>query len=345
MKKVIGVVIALLAAAALALLVIPTTRDEIHWQWASHKDKMAGYESYLQTWPAGRHTTEAKARYDEHAWAEAQAANTVQGFEQYVQLHESGRHLAEAEENIDTLHWQEALAADTVQGFERYVQLHESGRHLAEVEENIDTLDWKNVKYIDTLWAFEEYLRRHADGKYAAEAQEAAAWKRALAGNTIHAYEEYISVCPKGVHHKDAQTQIDALIAAYDAFMDEHLGVKLSPSVKIIMDYPATVTATRSPYWDTADFIYQWDTDFREIGGIAGCKLEAQDFYIAAPNGEHYSNGWSEDVTVPAGGSAKSDYWCDTSSKWDNGYFHAVWVGQDDQGNRIRIVQIVHFKR
>jgi len=62
MKKTIGVIIGLLVVTALALAIIPTTRDALHWQWASHKDYTGSYESYVKTWPAGRHATEGKAR-------------------------------------------------------------------------------------------------------------------------------------------------------------------------------------------------------------------------------------------------------------------------------------------
>ncbi len=43
MKKAIGVTIGVLVVVALALAITPTTRDEIHWQWASHKDVTASY--------------------------------------------------------------------------------------------------------------------------------------------------------------------------------------------------------------------------------------------------------------------------------------------------------------
>ena len=38
MKKSIGVILGILIVAAALLAIIPSTRDEIHWQWASHTD-------------------------------------------------------------------------------------------------------------------------------------------------------------------------------------------------------------------------------------------------------------------------------------------------------------------
>ena len=114
MKKAIGLAIGVTILAALVLAIIPTTRDEIHWQWASHKDEAASYESYIETWPTGRYATEAQARHDEYAteaqarydelsWARAQTANTVEGFEEYLELHPEGKHAAEARDRIEDL--------------------------------------------------------------------------------------------------------------------------------------------------------------------------------------------------------------------------------------------------
>ncbi|MBE9572728.1 MAG: hypothetical protein IMF11_19045 [Proteobacteria bacterium] len=134
MKKSIGITVGVLVVAALALAIIPTTRDEIHWRWASNKDETASYQSYVETWPDGRHTSEARARYDENSWADAQAAKTVPAYERYIQLHGDGKHVTEAKDNIESLHWQEATAANTIRGYRDYSSTHPHGRHVREAE-------------------------------------------------------------------------------------------------------------------------------------------------------------------------------------------------------------------
>ena len=71
MKKTTGAIIGILMVAVFVLAITPATRDELHWQWVSHKDETAGYESYIRAWPGGRHAGEAKTRYDQHGWTEA----------------------------------------------------------------------------------------------------------------------------------------------------------------------------------------------------------------------------------------------------------------------------------
>ena len=214
MKKTIGVTIGLLVAVALALAIIPTTRDEFHWRWASHKDETASYEAYVKAWPAGRHATEAQARYDLHGWAEAQADNTVQGFEVYVQLHRDGKHVAEAKDRIEALHWQEATAANTVLEFARYIELHSDGKHVAEAKDKIDSLYWQEATAADTVQGFEVYVQLHHDGKHVAEAKdriEALHWQEATTNNTIRSYRDYSTAHPQGRHVREAQAKAAGL--------------------------------------------------------------------------------------------------------------------------------------
>ena len=134
MKKTIVAILGVLAVVGLALAIIPTTRDEIHWHWASHENETTSYQSYVKAWPEGRHAVEARTLYDEHGWVEAETANTVQGFERYVQLHGEGKHVAEAKDNIESLHWQEAATANTIRIYRSYVATHPHGRFVQQAK-------------------------------------------------------------------------------------------------------------------------------------------------------------------------------------------------------------------
>ena len=134
MKKTIVAILGVLAVVGLALAIIPTTRDEIHWHWASHENETTSYQSYVKAWPEGRHAVEARTLYDEHGWVEAETANTVQGFERYVQLHGEGKHVAEAKDNIESLHWQEATTANTIRIYRSYVATNPHGRFVQQAK-------------------------------------------------------------------------------------------------------------------------------------------------------------------------------------------------------------------
>ena len=136
MKK-LGIVLVVLAVAAAALWVIPSTRDEIQWRLADHKNTTASYESYLKTWPQGRHAIEAAGLYDERGWADAQAANTPDGFKQYVVLHGAGKHVAEANDSLEGFKWREASQANTIAAYRAFAEALPQGKHAAEAQTKI----------------------------------------------------------------------------------------------------------------------------------------------------------------------------------------------------------------
>ena len=90
---------------------------------------------------------------------------------------------------------------------------------------------------------------------------------------------------------------------------------------------------------------YRWDATFRETGGKSGFEVWSTDFYILGPEGRRFNNSWSEKQRVRAGGAATVNYYIDINDKWAGGKFHCIWVGQDDVGNSIRIVQEVRIPK
>ncbi len=214
MKRTIGISLAVLAVVAPALAIIPTTRDEIHWRWAAHRDRATGYRSYAETWPDGRHAMEAQRRYDERDWANAQAVNAVEAYEQYLVFHGEGRHTAEAQDHIDTLRWQEAVTANTAERFQRYLRLHGEGRHAAEAQDHIDALHWQEATTANTVEGFERYLQLRPEGKHVAQAGEnldSLRWHEAATAHTIRSYQDYCGALPGGQHVQEAISRAAAL--------------------------------------------------------------------------------------------------------------------------------------
>ena len=124
MKKTIIATLSVLVVVALALAIIPTTRDEIYWRWASHKDVTTSYESYLKVFPNGRHVVEAQARYDERGWIDAEKSNTIRSYRDYLKAFPNGRHVAEARARYDELGWVDVEKSNTIRSDRDYVATH-----------------------------------------------------------------------------------------------------------------------------------------------------------------------------------------------------------------------------
>jgi len=127
-----SLVVFLLFLCAIAVLVIPATRDEIHW-WVTVPFKQASsYKAYINTWPSGRHMEEARVLYDKHLWHEARLANGIPGYTGYLNEQPAGKYVDEARAAIELLHWERADSSTTLKAYQDYLDRYPDGEYYQE---------------------------------------------------------------------------------------------------------------------------------------------------------------------------------------------------------------------
>ena len=235
--KAISVTLSVVVLASLALVSIPATRDEIHWRRASYEDATASYGCYIETWPGGRHTSEAMDKLESLHWNATAAANTVERYERYLQVHADGKHAAEAKDRIESLHWNATAVANTVERYERYVQLHADSKDAAEAKDRIESLHWNAAVASNTVESYEWYLELHADSKHAAEAKdgiEICSLKVALTENSSLRLRSFIKKCPNS---NRINTALQRLISLDDRAWER---CRQTNTIDSYMDYVST---------------------------------------------------------------------------------------------------------
>lgn len=131
MKKA-TLVLAGLVCLCIGLIVgFPGVREDLHWRWASSADQAQQYAGYLGSWPGGRHTREARQRYDERSWADARRAGTVQAFTRYLRAHPGGLYGRLATENIDDIDWEHAARENTIVSYQRFIEAHRDSYYVS----------------------------------------------------------------------------------------------------------------------------------------------------------------------------------------------------------------------
>ena len=171
---VLGFVVVLM----IVLAVIPTTREEIHWIWTSQKNSKQAYESFIKTWPSGRHTQEANRLLDGKGWSEAVSADSIRGFEAYLQTFPSGRHTEAARAGIETIRWREATEANTVLSLQGYMDTYPSGRFTDEATVKLEAVRGDDTLFLTaqregTKEAINEFLVNYPGHKKEASARSA----------------------------------------------------------------------------------------------------------------------------------------------------------------------------
>ncbi len=235
------VIVAAILTLLIFLVALPVTRAEIHWLWASLKEDAVSYESYLDTWPGGRHYATALVRFDNLSWQEAETKDTVTAYQDYIKKNADGTYLTEAKDRIDDFRWRDSVSADSIDEYLKYMQLHRDGKYYAEASIRVENLRWEEAVSANTVEAYERYLEIYKDGKYAREAVEnidLLHFQSAASDETIKAYQNYIDRYPNGNYIGNAEERIAELIIDNNVF-ETALQLDTEEALKAFLDeYP-----------------------------------------------------------------------------------------------------------
>lgn len=259
---------------------------------------------------------------DDIGWKRTKRTNTIESYKEYLQSFPNGNYEKEASVAIENIWYLAALEENTIDAWEAFLKDYPESQYTQTVIDTLEFLHFSIPKSKEDISGLKNYIELYPNGRYNKETIiliEEIEYNAVILQNTESAYKAYLKNYSNTAYRDDILFKIKSLRKAIIEFK-----------------YPKTVASHSE---------YEWDTEFFEKGGNVGFELKAYDFYIQAPNGDRYSNNWSESVKVSPGGQESIDYWCDYSSKWAGGFFHCIWKGKDDKGNRISLTQKVRLEK
>lgn len=77
--------------------------QEAGWWWVNFKNNKTGYEWYLDHWPKGPHSKEAREKLDSIGWEAALQSGTDSAFNAYLSEFPDGRNRSDAQHKLDSL--------------------------------------------------------------------------------------------------------------------------------------------------------------------------------------------------------------------------------------------------
>lgn len=140
MKKVWIVSLVLLVIIVAVLLVVPATRESIHWGISSIRNSESSYRSYIEAWPAGKHIEQAWGKYDIVLWETAKSGDSSASFRRYINNMPKGLHQAEAIQLLDEKSWNEAGDVSTIVAYEKYLNENPEGKFGVQAKKQIETI-------------------------------------------------------------------------------------------------------------------------------------------------------------------------------------------------------------
>lgn len=111
--------------------------EETMWAQCNLTHEISDYKIYLDTYPNGEHSAEAKKMYnllinEKTMWEQVQASNDEFQLRSFITNHPGSKFLPTAKEMLDDVVWNNALAKNSSQAVEAYLREFPNGRHIAE---------------------------------------------------------------------------------------------------------------------------------------------------------------------------------------------------------------------
>jgi hypothetical protein len=343
------------------------TLDDLEYQGAKEKDTVEAYEQYLKEYSIrGKYAKEARKTLDSLAYQRAKEKDTVEAYEEFLKnryVHKA------AEKRLRQLRYERAVETGDLEDWltfydkYRYKRWEGDGKDIEQMNENaskeIERLLYDKIFASPSLETCKEYLKRYPKGPHEQQVivkMEPCLYDYSLSKNSVDIYKEYLKTYPKGSHVDDVKKRLDPILfkkaqeddwhSAYEEYLREfpdgmsaqkakdRLSYLKSNETIAEIKYPKVLEQRKSPYGNVSSPFWGWDTVFRERGGKVGFKVRGSG-YIEDPRGGRW-DPTREEVKVPAGGSAKDDYWCSSPDhELCNGYAIFTWTGEDAGGHPI----------
>ena len=113
---------------ALVLLGACGPSEEREWQDARMKRSAEAYEQFLEQYPEGEFSADAREALETLRFKQAQKENTLDAFTGFLELHPDGQHAEEATRTVEMMHWVQAQRQNTQGSYERYLEKYPEGR-------------------------------------------------------------------------------------------------------------------------------------------------------------------------------------------------------------------------
>ena len=122
-------------------------------------------------------------------WNNAQSENTIESYRKYLETYPNGKHKTDAENAIlalqsrnDDADWETAVKADTEEAYQKYLETHVNGRHRDEARSaKARTIARKKISDEENLWksvdkkdkeALEKFMQNNPESEFCREARK-----------------------------------------------------------------------------------------------------------------------------------------------------------------------------
>ncbi len=202
-----------------ATIVEPANSEEALWEQAKYADDIAAVKKYLQKYPNGTHSQEAKRLIGKLLSGQKSKAQPpkaksqkptalIIGIAAAVLIIAAVIFFMLPSEQSD---WEKAQAANTISAYKAYITAYPQGKFIKLANENID---WINVQTENTSTSYNTFLKNYPKSNYTKIANDKIQkiqFDSVILLQNSRALLQYIQHYPNGTYIEDAKSKLEEL--------------------------------------------------------------------------------------------------------------------------------------
>jgi hypothetical protein len=213
--------------ASIAVLLFLLFHPWSHYQWATLRDRVPSYESFVTRFPDSDYKQSAQERIrvlrEPEVWSQATEANQIEFFRSYIHVYPDGKHLHEAKAQAAALanaQWNLICETNSKSTVSRFLSEYPETTMAAEAEARIVTIadaQWRLIANTDSKTEVLRFLNEYPETTKRSEAESRvvaiadAQWRRIASSRSVPEINRFLSEYPETTMRAEAERRIQEL--------------------------------------------------------------------------------------------------------------------------------------
>ena len=236
-------------------------QEDSSWQTAKATDTPEALNSYLETYPQGKHIQEAKTRLSELYevnWQAVSETRSVPELEQFIAQNPGSPYISDAQHKINSIkddaRWRMVAQSRSESELNQFIQKNPNSRHIQAAKTRLSELykaSWQAVSETRSVPELEQFIAQNPGNPYVSEAKlkidsikDDARWSMVAQSRSESELNQFIQKNPNSRHIQTAKARITS-------FYNDYAWVKQQNSVAAYQRY--IQQNPNSPYREQAE--------------------------------------------------------------------------------------------
>ena len=178
-------------------------KDKSAWEKAQKENTLVAYDNYLEKYPKGKFSSNAKTEEAKLLINEAKTGNPIESFDKYNKRFPNGKN----KNLFDPLVYNYILNQDSIELFDAYIERFPDGQYSGQFEQSV----FDKVRTGNSSMDFSDFMAQYPNSNYIMDI-DSLLFDSVKKYKTPAVYEEYLATLRNGIHRPEVDSAYEKLL-------------------------------------------------------------------------------------------------------------------------------------